>query len=255
VGLGVMGLAELLATLGIPYDSTAAVDLAGRLVRRVQGETRRASAELAARRGPYPLFAESRDARRGAPPLRNAQLLSVAPTGTISLIAGTTSGIEPMFAIAYVRNVLGRHLVEANLLFERLARDRGFYSDVLIDDIAQAGGVRANRAVPAEIRAAFPTALEIAPEWHLRMQAAVQRHVDGAVSKTINLPARATVDDVRAVFLDAWRARVKGITVYRYGSLADQVLTLLSDEVPMGERPVRVDGAFTGGCAEHVCEF
>ncbi|MFP3901667.1 MAG: adenosylcobalamin-dependent ribonucleoside-diphosphate reductase [Acidimicrobiia bacterium] len=255
VGLGVMGLAELLATLGVPYDSEAAVRLAGRIARRIGREAHRASAELAASRGPFPLFPTSRHAERGSPPLRNAQLTSVAPTGTISLIAGTTAGIEPLFAIAYVRNVMGRHLVEINPRFERLARDRGFYSDELMADIARTGGVRDNPAVPEEVRAAFPTALEIDPSWHLRMQAAVQRHVDAAVSKTINLPATATADDVRATYLAAWRARVKGITVYRYGTKPGQVLTFLSGPEDSAHRPVRVDTAFTGGCAGHVCEF
>ncbi|HET6949919.1 MAG TPA: hypothetical protein VFI47_06075 [Acidimicrobiales bacterium] len=171
---------------------------------------------------------DSAFARAGSAPQRNAQVTSVAPTGTVSLIAGTTAGIEPMFAIAYARNVLGRHLVEVNPHFERLARDRGFYSDELMAAIARTGGVRDNPNVPDDVRAAFPTALEIAPQWHLRIQAAVQRHVDAAVSKTINLPAEATVDDVRAIYLAAWRVRVKGITVCRYGSRPRQVLTLLS---------------------------
>lgn len=255
VGLGMMGLAELLATLGIPYDSDAAVRLAGRLARHIRDRARRSSAGLAAERGPFPLFDESTLARRGLPPLRNAQLTSVAPTGTISLIAGTTAGIEPMFAVAYVRHVLGRHLVETNPLFERLARERGFHSEQLVADIARTGGVRANPAVPDDVRAAFPTALEVSPGWHLRMQAAVQRHVDAAVSKTVNLPASATVEEVRGIYLAAWRARVKGITVYRYGSHPGQVLTFLAGEDGAGGRPVRVDTSFTGGCAGHVCEF
>jgi ribonucleoside-diphosphate reductase alpha chain len=160
-----------------------------------------------------------------------------------------------MFAIAYARTVLDRQLVETNPHFERLARDRGFYSEDLISDIARTGGVRANLGVPGDVRRAFPTALEIEPAWHLRMQAAVQRHVDAAVSKTINLPATATVDDIRAIFVAAWRAKVKGITVYRYGSKADQVLTLLSPPLETAGPPVRVEADFAGGCAGHVCEF
>jgi ribonucleoside-diphosphate reductase alpha chain len=255
VGLGVMGLAELLSSLGVPYDSDAAVRLAGRIARRIRNEARRASAELATTRGPFPAFGRSRFARTGSPALRNAQLTSVAPTGTVSLIAGTTAGIEPMFAIAYVRNVLGRHLVETNAHFERLARDRGFYAEELMEEIAHSGGVRTNPRVPDDVRRAFPTALEIAPEWHLSMQAAVQRHVDAAVSKTINLPPTASVDDVRAIFLAAWRAKVKGITVYRYGTKPDQVLTLVTPEGEGIQPPVRVDTGFAGGCAAHVCEY
>jgi ribonucleoside-diphosphate reductase alpha chain len=255
VGLGVMGLAELLASLRIPYDSDDAVHLVIRLARHIRREARRASAALAEARGAFPLFAESTFAGRGSPPLRNAQLTSVAPTGTISLVAGTTAGIEPMFAIAYARTVLDRQVVELNPLFERTARDLGFYTEQLAADVAATGSVRDNPAVPADVRAAFPTALDLAPDWHLRMQATIQRHVDAAVSKTINLPAAATLDNVKEIFLAAWRAKVKGITVYRYGSKPDQVLTLLGDRDAALGPPVRADVAFAGGCAGHACEF
>ncbi len=255
VGLGVMGLAELLAALGIPYDSEEAVRLGARVARHVRREARLASAALAADRGPFPLFEQSIFARRGFPPLRNAQLTSIAPTGTISIVAGTTSGIEPMFALVYLRNVLGSHLLEANPLFERTARARGFYSDDLMAEVAASGGLRESRRVPEDVRRAFVTALEVAPEWHLRMQAAVQRHVDAAVSKTVNLPAGASVEDVRRVFLDAWRSGAKGITVYRYGSRPGQVLTFLSDAEPEAGPPVRADAAYAGGCAGRACEF
>jgi len=255
VGLGVMGLAELLAALRIPYDSDEAVRLAGRLTRHIRREAHRASAALAAERGPFPLFEQSTFARRGSPPLRNAQLTSIAPTGTISLVAGTTAGIEPMFAIAYARTVLGHQVVELNPLFERTVRDLGLYSDQLAARVAATGRVRDDPVLPPDIRAAFPTALEVAAEWHLRMQAAVQRHVDAAVSKTVNLPADATVEDVREIYLAAWRARVKGITVYRYGSKPDQVLTLLGDGGGALGPSVHADVAFAGGCAGHVCEF
>ena len=249
IGLGVMGLAELLATLGIPYDSEDGVRLAGQLMRRIQREAHMASRRLAEDRGSFPAFADSRFARSG--PRRNAQVTSVAPTGTISLIAGTTAGIEPMFAIAFTRAVVGRHLLEVNPCFDRLARDRGFYRDELIAEIAQRGGVRACPQLSAEVRAAFPTAAEIAPEWHLRMQAAVQRHVDAAVSKTVNLPATATVDDVRAIYLAAWKAKVKGITVYRYGSREGQVLSYAAPDAVLAQ----ADTAFSGGCIGRSCEF
>jgi ribonucleoside-diphosphate reductase alpha chain len=249
IGLGMMGLAELLATLDVPYDSDAAVRLAGRIARHIQQAGHAASARLAEQRGAFPAFADSRYA--AGTPLRNAQVTSVAPTGTISLIAGTTAGIEPMFAVVYTRAVMGRHLLEVNPCFERLARDRGFYRDELITEIARDGRVRGNAAVPEEVRQAFPTALEIEPSWHLRMQAAVQRHVDAAVSKTINLPAHATVDDIREIYLSAWRQKVKGITVYRYGSCAGQVLTLADPSVSLP----RADTTFSGGCVGRVCEF
>ena len=254
VGLGVMGLAELLATLGIAYDSPAAVALAGRVFAVIAAEARLASAALAADRGPFPLYGQSTYPGRGIGPLRNAQLTSVAPTGTISLIAGTTSGIEPMFALAYVRHILGRELAEANPLFERLARDRGFYSEQLMAEIGRTGTVRHLPGLPPDVRAAFVTALEIAPAWHLKMQAAAQRHVDAAVAKTINLPADATPADVRAIFLAAWRAGVKGITVYRYGARPGQVLTLAPPGPPPGTA-VEIHDTYSGGCHGHVCEF
>jgi ribonucleoside-diphosphate reductase alpha chain len=249
IGLGVMGLAELLATLGIPYDSDEAVRLAGQVMHRIKQAGSTASRQLAEDRGSFPAIAESRLARSG--PRRNAQVTSIAPTGTISLIAGTTAGIEPMFAIAFTRAIVGRHLLEVNACFDRVARDRGFYRDELIAAIAQRGGVRGYSQLSAEVRAAFPTAAEIAPEWHLRMQAAVQRHVDAAVSKTVNLPAAATVDDVRAIYLAAWKAKVKGITVYRYGSREGQVLTYAAPQPVLAQ----VDTDFSGGCVGRVCEF
>ena len=247
IGLGVMGLAELLATLGIPYDSDDAVRLTGEVMHRIQRTARATSTRLAEDRGPFPAIAASRLRR----PRRNAQLISVAPTGTISLIAGTTTGIEPMFAIAFTRAIVGRHLLEVNPCFDRMARDRGFYREDLISEIAQRGGVRGYSRLPADVRAAFPTAAEISPEWHLRMQAAVQRHVDAAVSKTVNLPSSATVDDVRAVYLAAWKAKVKGITVYRYGSRAGQVLSYAAPQPMLAE----VGTAFSGGCVGRICEF
>ena len=249
IGLGVMGLAEMLASLGIPYDSERGVRLAGRIARSIKQAASAASARLAEERGAFPAFADSRFA--GSVPRRNAQLTSIAPTGTISLIAGTTAGIEPMFAIAYTRAVIGRRLLEVNPCFDRLARDRGFYRHELIAEIARRGGIRDYPRVPAEVRAAFPTAAEITPEWHLRMQAAVQRHVDAAVSKTVNLPADATVDDVRAIYLAAWKAKVKGITVYRYGSRQGQVLSYVAPEQAL----LSADETFSGGCVGHLCEF
>ena len=160
-----------------------------------------------------------------------------------------------MFAIAYTRAVIGRRLLEVNPCFDRLARDRGFYRHDLIAEIARRGGVRGDSHLPAEVRAAFPTAAEITPEWHLRMQAAVQRHVDAAVSKTVNLPAEATVDDVRAIYLAAWKAKVKGITVYRYGSRQGQVLSYASPFPAPEGALLSADATFSGGCVGHICEF
>ena len=150
--------------------------------------------------------------------------------------------------------ILGRRLPEANPLFERLARDRGFYSGDLMAEIARTGTVRQIPGVPADVRASFVTALEIAPAWHLEMQAAVQRHVDTAVAKTINLPADATPADVRAIYSAAWRAGVKGITVYRYGARPGQVLTLAAPTTAP-DTAVEIHDAYSGGCGAHACEF
>jgi ribonucleoside-diphosphate reductase alpha chain len=249
IGVGVMGLAEMLAMLGIAYDSEAAVRLTTRVAGRVQHAARAASEALAEARGAFPRLADSIYANHGHAPRRNAQLTSIAPTGTISLLAGTTSSIEPMFAVAYVRRVLGRSLLEVNPLFERTARQHGFWSDTLMAEIAQTGTVRDCRAVPPDVRRAFVTAFDITPTWHLRMQAAAQRHVDAAVAKTINLPASATASDVRGILNEAWRAGVKGVTVYRDGSRPGQVLMIPSRS---GE-PVVVDMTYAGGCAGTTC--
>ncbi len=249
IGLGVMGLAELLASLGLPYDSHAAVRAVGRILERIRAAAEAASAELAEERGPFPAFARSSLAGAGAAARRNGQLMSIAPTGTISLLANTTSGIEPIFAVSYVRRILGRHLFETNALFERVARERGFYSEDLVSEIASTGSVQGLDRVPPEVQAAFPTAMEIAPEWHLRMQAAVQRHCDGAVSKTINLPETATVEDVRRIYLSAWRSGLKGITVYRDNSRPGQVLSLRHGD----GAAVSVAEGFSGGCASDRC--
>jgi ribonucleoside-diphosphate reductase alpha chain len=252
IGLGMMGLAEVLAALGIPYDSGPAIELGARLASLLQDEARRASADLAAARGAFPRFKESVYFSRGLPPLRHAQLTSVAPTGTISLLAGTTAGIEPMFAVAYRREILGRSWLEVNPVFEQAARTGGFHSDTLIATIARTGAIPANAGVPEDVRRAFVTALEIDPAWHIRMQAAIQQHVDAAVSKTVNLPAGTNPQGVAAVFTLAWRAGVKGITAYRYGSRPGQVLRLPTDG---DDTPVRVSAAYAGGCAARACEF
>ncbi|AOW93616.1 ribonucleoside-diphosphate reductase, adenosylcobalamin-dependent [Rhodococcus sp. WMMA185] len=218
IGLGFMGLAELLATLGVPYDSDRAVEIAEDLARHIARTAHEASAELAATRGAYPAAPQVRVA--AARKRRNLQVTSVAPTGSISLLAGTSAGIEPFATIGGRRRILGREVVEIEPAFTAVARDRGCYDDV-VGAVLETGTVRTNPRVPADLRAAFPTAVEVAPEWHVRMQAAVQRHVDAAVSKTVLLPASASVAVVREVFLAAWRAGAKGITVFRTESVDD----------------------------------
>jgi ribonucleoside-diphosphate reductase alpha chain len=242
IGLGVMGFADLLVRIGIPYDTKEAVEVAERVADHIQREAHRASTMLAGERGVFPRHPASTLARSGQQ-RRNAQVTSIAPTGSLSILAEATSGIEPMFAVAYERSIAQGRVREVNRHFREVAERLGFWSAELERDITHTGRVRGDPRVPAEIQRTFVTALEIPPEQHVGIQAAFQRHVDAAVSKTINLPEDATVSDVRHAFLGAWRSRLKGITVYRYGSRPDQVLTLTD-----GGSPVCVAPDFAGGC-------
>ena len=202
IGLGVMGFADALIALGVPYDSDGAVTLGAKIMATVQEEARDASAALARERGPFPNFSGSIHDVPGAPPLRHATVTSIAPTGTISIIAGCSSGIEPLFALSYMRSVMeGARLMETNSAFERIARERGFYSPELMSQVAHTGSVHDMPQVPEDVRRVFVTDFDIAPAWHVKMQAAFQGHCDNAVSKTINLPASATVDSVREALL------------------------------------------------------
>jgi len=256
IGLGVMGFAEMLIQLGLKYDSNEAVAFAKRLIKFIRTEATKKSIALAKTRGSFPNFKKS-VLKKKFEAIRNATLLSIAPTGTISIIAGTSSGIEPLFAIAFVREVLGgAHLLEVNPLFEKVAKERGFYSKELMMDIARKGSVK-DAKVPEDIKRLFVTALDIKPEWHVRMQAAFQQYVDNATSKTVNLPYDATIDDVKKVYLLAYKLRCKGITVYRYGSKKEQVLYIgeaLKKEMPE-ERHVRAHAEYSGGCPTTECPF
>ena len=226
IGLGVMGFADLLIRLAVPYDSEAALEWAGRIAAHIETESLAASAELAARRGPFSRFATSQWAAAGHPPLRNATTTTVAPTGTISIIAGCSSGIEPIFAVSLVRRVLdGERLVEVHPIFRAMAEERGVWSEELGAALAERGRARGIGAVPAVLQALFATAHDVAPEQHVKMQAAFQRHSHSAVSKTVNLPEAATIEDVEAVYRLAYRLGCKGVTVYRDGSRAGQVLS------------------------------
>ncbi len=225
IGIGIMGFADMLIRLGVAYDSEEAVSLADEVMAFIQGEALRASQELARERGPFPEFERSRLA--GGPPVRNATRTTIAPTGTLSIIAGCSSGCEPLFAVAFHRKVLdGRVLVEVNPLFLQIARSRGLHRQELIDRISQAGTVRGLDGIPEDLKRLFICAHEVEPRWHLAIQAALQRHVDNAVSKTVNLPAHATVDDVEDVFVKAYRSGLKGLTIYRYASREEQVLNV-----------------------------
>ena len=227
IGLGVMGWADLLFTLGIPYDSDQALDLAGRLMAFIEEKGHDQSAKLAEERGPFPNW--SRSIYRSGRSLRNSTVTTIAPTGTISMIAGCSSGIEPVFALAFEHRVKGpdgeRVLPFVSETFERLGRQRGFYTEALMAEVARRGSLHGLAGVPDDARAVFKTAHEIDYTWHVRHQAAFQRHTDNGVSKTINLPREATTDDVANAYLLAWEEGCLGITVFRDGCKGSQVLT------------------------------
>ncbi len=226
IGLGIMGFADLLIQLGIPYDSEEGIQTAEQVMSFVSEEARRMSVELAEERGVFPNFEGSIFDTRDAMKVRNATVTTIAPTGTLSIIASCSSGIEPLFAVSYVRRVLdGAELIEVNPYFEKIAREREFYSDRLMKEIAEKGSVRGIDGVPADVQRIFGTALDIAPVWHVRMQAAFQRFTDNAVSKTVNFPESATPEDVREVYMLAYKEGCKGATIYRYGSRDAQVLS------------------------------
>lgn len=225
IGLGVMGWAEMLFKLGIPYDSEEALELAEDVMAFIEKEGRAKSIELAKDRGTFPNWKGS--LYDGNIKLRNATITTIAPTGTISIIANTSSGIEPLFGLAFTRNVLdGEALVEVNPVFEEVARKEGFYSSELMQRIAEVGSLADIEEIPEHIKRVFVTAHDISPEYHIRMQAAFQKHVDNAVSKTVNLPHDASKEDVRDIYLMAYDLDCKGVTVYRDGSRDAQVLSV-----------------------------
>ncbi|MEJ2683854.1 MAG: adenosylcobalamin-dependent ribonucleoside-diphosphate reductase [Candidatus Sulfobium sp.] len=250
IGLGVMGLAEMLIMLDIPYASDRALKIAEKVMKTVSRESVRKSAELGESRGSFPNFRGSMWERKGLKTMRNATVTTIAPTGTISIIAGASSGIEPLFAIAFIRKVLeGTELMEVNGLFLERAKRGGFYRRSLMEEIARRGSVAEIRGVPAEVKKLFMTALDISPSWHVKMQAAFQKYTDNAVSKTINLSSDATVEDVEEVNSLAYRLGCKGITVFRYGSRSEQVLFM--EDTPRMTREegvLKVSNEYIGEC-------
>ena len=229
IGLGVMGFSDLLIEMGIQYDSEEGLELAEQVMARVNHETASASSELSHIRGTFPAWAGSTYSTPGPfgepRPMRNSAPTTIAPTGTISIIAGTSSGIEPLFALSYVRNVMDNtRLVEVNPYFEAVARREGFYSEALMEQLAESGSLE-TLDVPDWVKGVFRTSHDISPEWHVRMQAAFQKYTDNSVSKTINFPHNATTDDVAIAYTMAYDLGCKGITVYRDGSKSRQVLS------------------------------
>ena len=233
IGLGVMGFAECLILLGVPYDAPGAVAWADRLMAFIAAEARAASRDLARGRGPFPNWARSVYAATGEQ-VRNATRLSIAPTGTLSIIAGTSGGIEPLFALAYRRahTLGGAPLTEINPIFLRWAEAHRLDASGLVEQALAAGSLRGVSGVPERARHLFVTAGEVPVRQHLLIQQAFQRHVDNAVSKTINLPHDATRADVAQAYRDGWTLGLKGLTIYRSGSRPAQVLTLGVDEDP-----------------------
>ncbi len=250
IGLGVMGFADLLVELGIPYDDPEAARTAERVMARIRAGAEAASARLAEERGPFPNLIGSRAESRGLR-LRNATVTSIAPTGTLSILAGCSGGIEPFFALSFVRHVLdGQELPETNPRFESALRRAGAWSEDLVAEVRARGGVRGLRGVPEAVQRLFPTAPEVAPEAHLTIQEAFQRHVDNAVSKTINLPEQATPRDVAEIYTSAWRRGLKGVTVFREGSKGAAAVLVRGTG-----QALHATAEYAGDCAPTHCGF
>jgi ribonucleoside-diphosphate reductase alpha chain len=225
IGLGLMGFADVLYKLKIPYNSDEAILFAEKVMSFIQETAKNASEELAKKRGTFPEYEFS--AYKGKRLQRNATVTTIAPTGTISIICGASSGIEPVFALSYIRNVMDNdELVETHPYFEEVAKKRGFYSKELMQKIAKEGTIAHLEEIPEDIRRVFVTSHDITPEYHIRMQAAFQKYTDNAVSKTVNFPHDATRDEVREVYELAFELELKGVTIYRDGSREAQVLNI-----------------------------
>ncbi len=226
IGLGVMGWADMLFMLKIPYNSEEAIELASKVMGYIQKVSKEASEAIAKDKGVFPYYEDSIYDEQGVK-MRNATTTTIAPTGTLSIIANTSSGVEPLFAISYIRNIMdNQEFVEVNPIFKKIAMERGFYSDALMKQIADEGSIQHINEIPDDVKRIFVTAHDVAPLWHVKMQAAFQEYTDNAVSKTVNLPHEATREDVCQVYMQAYNSHCKGITVYRDGSRDAQVLSI-----------------------------
>jgi len=258
VGLGVMGFADLLVKLSIPYTDAKALKFASQLMKFFYDESLQASEALAQERGAFPNYPKSIYPKKNLK-LRNATMNTVAPTGTISIIAGCSSGIEPLFALSYVRNVLsGTKLFETHPLFEQEIERRGLYSKELMAKIGKSGSIQKIEELPNELKKVFVTAFDVPPFQHLKIQATFQKYTDNSVSKTINLPQDATVEDIRNIYLQAHKLKCKGITVYRYGTKKDQVLSFdTRSEGGMSDSSnfITAESEYSGGCLSGLCPF
>ncbi len=263
IGLGVMGFADMLAQLRIPYDSERGVDIAEKVMHFIQDQGRKFSVELAEERGVFPNFKGSVYDVYDGPRLRHATITTIAPTGSISIIADASPGVEPYFALAFTRNVMeNEKLVSVNRYFEDLAREEGFHSEELMQQIARSGSVHDNEEVPTWVQRIFTTAHDTSPEWHVKMQAAFQKFTDNAVSKTVNFPNKATKEDVERVYMLAYHSGCKGVTIYRDGSRDAQVIStgktaeaqaeLALPEVDVHQRSPRKRPVVTMGSTERM---
>ncbi len=238
IGIGIMGFADALFMLGVAYDSPEGIDWGKRFMKFVDDESHNYSEKLADERGSFPNWKGSIWDTKHHRPMRNATCTTVAPTGTISIIAGCSCGVEPLYSLAFYRNVLRGQsqgktpMLEANAVFERVARDRGLYSEELMDQVAKEGTLAGITGLDEDLRRVFVCAHDVSPEWHVRMQAAFQQHCDAAISKTINFPESAKVEDVETIYREAYRLRCKGVTVYRNGCRDHQPMALKKDDKP-----------------------
>jgi ribonucleoside-diphosphate reductase alpha chain len=256
IGLGVMGFADALILLGVSYNSKLALSIAEEIMKFIQESAREASRQLAKKRGPFPNFKNSIYNERGSPPLRNATVTTIAPTGTISIICGCSSGIEPLFAVSFVRNVLeGTKLIEINPHFERISKEKNFYSKSLIKRIAMTGSLTDIREIPQDVKRLFVTAFDIPYTQHLQIQAAFQKYCDNSVSKTINLSKDIKPKIIKEIYLKAYELKCKGVTVYRYGSKKEQVLSLANFESGTRKKISEAKAEFSGGCPVPYCQF
>ncbi|MCX5749730.1 MAG: adenosylcobalamin-dependent ribonucleoside-diphosphate reductase [Candidatus Saganbacteria bacterium] len=249
IGLGVMGFADMLIKLGIPYDSPKAVALAEKLMKFIREEAQKMSQELAATRGSFPNFKDSAYKSK-VKAMRNATVTTIAPTGTISIIAGCSSGIEPIFAVAYVRLLAdGQEIVECCPLFEEMMKKRKLYNHEFCKRVLSEGGINEMSSIPEDIKKLFLPAVGISYEWHVAIAAAFQKYTDNAVSKTVNLPSSASKEDVKNVFLSAYKNKCKGITVFRQGCKKEQVLSIKPEDTGR----IAVESEFAGGCPVSYC--
>jgi len=242
IGLGVMGFADLLIKLKVAYNSKAAIDIAKDLMSFIDMESKKASAELAEKRGNFIAYNGSIYDRPDTPFMRNATTTTIAPTGSISIIANASSGIEPVFALCYIRKILdGTEMTEAHPLFVQSLKDRGIYSEELLAEVAKRGGIKDINIIPEDLKDIFVTSMDITPHDHIKIQAAFQENTDNAVSKTINFPHESTIDDIRDAYMLAWKNGLKGITIYRYGSRDEQVLNLQLKDKKKDEQEIKTE--------------